>query len=137
MVTVFRWLIVGSAVIYSFYYWMPFFDLPFYSQEARNVLALDGFDAAIVPGMTFGIVFFAVWIALRALMFYFVHWARVMFALLCLAYPLVNFALGIRVAAPIEMVMLHFVTITDGALLAMAYLTSVSTRFGSGAAKKG
>lgn len=126
---IFRVILVASTAIFCVYYWMPLFDEPFYSEDARNVLALDGFGATVTVGTTFVSALFLVVLAIRSSMYLFVRWARTAFAALCLIYPFFNLFLGFRVVTPVEMIMIHFVTVADGALLAMAYFSSVSNSF--------
>lgn len=108
---------------------MPFFDASFYSEEARTLLGFDGLDARFEPGVIFSSAVFVLGIGLPALMYFFVRWARTAFLIMCVGYPLVNLFLGFRVMTPIEGLFAEWIAVADGAILAIAYFTSVASRF--------
>jgi phosphoglycerol transferase MdoB-like AlkP superfamily enzyme len=129
MTTFFRALLIASTVGFAFVYWMPFFDSSFYSEKARSLLSHDGLGAWFEPGAVFTSVVFILGVGLPVLMYFFISWARTAFLIMCAGYPLVNLSLGFRVMTPIEGVFSEWIALADGAILAIAYFTSVASRF--------
>lgn len=129
MTTIFRALLIISTAAFAFVYWMPFFDSSFYSEEAHKLLSFDGLEARFEPGAVFINLVFILGVGLPALMYFFVSWARTAFLIMCVGYPLVNLFLGLRVMTPIEGLFAEWIALADGAILAIAYFTSVASRF--------
>lgn len=131
MITLFRTLLIASTALFAIVFWMPWFDEPFYSDEALQLLSMDGFEARYEPGLLITLLFYVSGVALPLLMYFFVRWARSAFLVFSVFSQVAALLWGLRVSSPIESAVTGLILLMDGAILAMAYLTSVSKRFDS------
>ena len=126
---IFRALVLSSAVLYAFLYFLPFES--FETDLSRiNLLKSDGYAAVLNPQtwlLTIGI--FALWIVAYVGLFRFQNWARNLYLVLTILALFATTLYGIRVVSPMEGVLDLAVNLLDGAILAMAYLSSVKNEF--------
>jgi hypothetical protein len=126
---IFRALVLSSAVLYAFLYFLPFES--FETDLSRiNLLKSDGYAAVLNPQtwlLTIGI--FALWIVAYVGLFRFQNWARNLYLVLTIWALFATTLYGIRVVSPMEGVLDLAVNLLDGAILAMAYLSSVKNEF--------
>lgn len=127
--TLFRGLLVLTTVLFAFWYWMPLYDSSWYSADVHQLLDKDGFGARYAVGGFLTDLIFIVSVLLPLLMYFFIPWARTAFLILCVAYPVFDSALGVRVLAPVEVMLGGWIAAGDGAILALAYFSPVASHF--------
>lgn len=125
---VFQAAVVVNWLLYAITYFTP---TDFFARDdyLREVLNGDGFDAVPWAGTAAVVLFWAYLVAAVGL-FFFQRWARTLFLALTVAIMAgVLFAWGTRITHPTINLMNYVVSVLDGVILAMAYLTSVAPHF--------
>lgn len=126
MVSLFRALLVVSTLLFAFGYMWPSLGA---SDEMVRLLQWDGLGATIAPSQVLTGCFLGAGVVIPAMMFFFVWWSRAAFAVLAVASLLGTFVWGLRVATPLASFLGQAVALCDGAILSIAYLTSVAKLF--------
>jgi len=129
LVSIYRILIVVSTAIFVVFYWLPYFDSPLYTVDMNELRKWDGLDAAVEVTLTVQVGLFAMGLAAPLLMYFFIVGSREIFLLTTLTFAAANIGFGARVLMPLDMFLGGLVNIADGAILAIAYLTSLSERW--------
>lgn len=126
---VFRGVVATSAILYLVWYLLPYDS--FHSDPAAvNLLRLDGYAALFTPQhslFTHGLLL--LWLVASVGLWHFDNWARHLFLALTAWSVIAGALYGIRVSSPLEMVLGLILDLTDGAILAMAYLSSAKEFF--------
>ena len=129
MERLFRYIVAISTVSFLVLWLIPYFDYLWLSQEELRLVSVDTYGSYIPnhPLIYWGL--FVIWLALSLGLFFYVRAARIGFFIMIIIAVLASFFWGFRVYLPIEVVLSMIVTLSDGAILVMAYLTSVSRKF--------
>jgi hypothetical protein len=75
---------------------------------------------------------FIAWLVLSVGLLLYIRIARTSFLVFIVAFGIANFFWGFKVFAPYEVAVGNFIGLFQGAILALAYLTSVSDKFNEG-----
>jgi len=129
MESVFRYLVVIAAVLSTIFWAMPYFDYMWFSNEQLYLLDQNGLGATI-PGSEvtyWGTLF--VWLILSVGLFYFNRFARVSFIAFYALSLVLGLFYGVQVLTPYESTISTLIGLADGAIITMAYLTSISGKF--------
>jgi hypothetical protein len=110
-------------------YWLPYFDSGFYSEEVNQLRQWDGTGAVLKTTLGLEIAIFLASVGIPFLMFFFVPGSRQAFLILTLVLLAANLGFGVRVVTALDTFLGHMVALMDGAILAIAYFTSVGSRF--------
>jgi len=135
MTGIFRVVVLVSTGLYSVGYWLPYVDVGQFSPKWDALLYHDGSGALITFPIWAEFVIYAVTVSVSALLYFFIPFGRRAFVLLVLANLAAACFLGARVTTPVDEVIWNVVTMSDGALLAMLYLTPLARRFEPDAAQ--
>jgi hypothetical protein len=126
---VFRSIVFTSALLEVASYLLPYGSFESDS-AALNLLRLDGYAAIATfnnPLPTIGVR--VLWLIASIGLLHFDNWARYLYVVLT-AWALLAAALyGIRVTAPLEAVFDLAVTLLDGMIIALAFLSPLKERF--------
>jgi hypothetical protein len=136
MNNIFRALVLVSIVLYAVGWFLPYFDLGFYSLEWQSFLMHDGNGAVLSYPRWVDFLLFAITVAISVMLYFYIPIARRAYLIMVIAYTGSNFLWGLRVSTPLEETIWGLVAMSDGALLTMLYLTSVAQRFEPGAAQQ-
>ena len=129
MLNIYRWTIAISTALWLVFWFLPYFDAGWYTNEEINLLMWDGWAAKIQTSDTSTWLLFAAWLSCSIGLFFTIKYTRECFVVLVVGTTLLSYFMGFRVTAPIDSVLLNFVTMADGAVIYMAYFSSVSERF--------
>ena len=125
----FRRLVVISTILFVILWMMPYVDYNWLSKDEARLANSDGYGSYIPKTPVIYLANFIVWLMLSVGLFFYMPIARTGF-LVCIVVSLVaDFFWGFKVYAPYEVALSGIVTLSDGAILVMAYLTSVSDKF--------
>jgi hypothetical protein len=126
---IFRVLVASSAVLYAVLYLLPFESLESDPDRIR-LLKWDGYGALIQAQswyVTAGV--FGLWLVAYAELLRLQSWARHLYLALTL-WGLVAAALyGVRIVPAMQAVLDLATNLLDGAILAMAYFSTLRTQF--------
>lgn len=129
MKNLFRYIVAISTLLFLILWLLPFFDYLWLSEEELSLLAATGYGSYIPnhPVIFWGL--FVSWVAASLGLFFFIPFARTAFLVLVVVSSIANFFWGFRVDTPLSIGIAGLVALSDGAIIAMAYLTSVSSYF--------
>jgi hypothetical protein len=102
-----------------------------YSDQSIQALSWQGFEAYVSNNIAFSISWLITitYTILSLGLIYFKVWARKGFLFATILFWLISPIYGIQVSSSYEAMFAHLVSMGDGAILAIAYLTSVSKKF--------
>jgi hypothetical protein len=134
MIQIFRAVVAISTALYAFGYWLPYFAVGSYPYEWQVLLAYDGDGSIIESAWWLELSIFVITLIISVMLFFLIPIARTAYLLLIIVMSLSTFLWGLRISTPLENFIWSLVAMSDGALLAMLYLTSVGGRFQTSAA---
>jgi hypothetical protein len=121
---------VGSLLLYYAVIASYLFSAALFGADMAAVLAHNGRDAWVTPPFHFWLILQFLWAATAVGLFFFLRWGRTLFLFLNL-YTVVGFvAGGLVIQTGLQAAVLYLVNLADGAVLFMAYLSAVASRFG-------
>jgi hypothetical protein len=129
MKNLFKYLIATSIILTVIYWLLPYIEPYWLSPEDMQLIYADGYKSYIPLQGWIGWVMFVIWIALSLGLFLFKKVARKGFLIFLIITSGVTFFWGFLVQTPVSAGIGNLLSITDGAILVMAYLTSVSDEF--------
>lgn len=125
---VFRWLVVVSTLAYLLLFFMPAIPLQL-SAEIASLRAQSGYGATFAGWPWFPWLFLLVWLIASVGLFFFQNWARGLFAALYVLVLLLRLIQGTIVHLPVEGFLSEFVSLADGAILALAFTEPIASYF--------
>jgi len=129
MVQLFRSLVVVATGLYVVLVVSYFWAADLFGPDVAAVLAHSGRGASVqFPEYTW-LVLLVAWIVASAALLFFVRWSRECFVAL-LVFSIVSTALGgIQINAGAQEALMEVVALADGAIVFMAYFSSVARCF--------
>ena len=126
---IFRIAILVAALCAASWYALPYLWPSLYDTESLEAFSWNGYGQIIptneaVPYLTTLLYF----ISLLG-MYLYKNWARVLFLLLNIFYIAISPFYGISVSGPVDAIPGQLGTLANGFLIAIAYLTGISSRF--------
>ena len=130
MVRLFRALVLTSTFLFVVIGFMPFFNHLWLTPDQLHVLSYDGAGSLIPahPLLYWGQM--VLWVVVSVGLFFFISIARTAFLVLNVISVVATFFWGFRIIPPEAAALGGIVQMADGAILVMAYFTSVAERFG-------
>ena len=126
---IFRMIIVISIIIFCLEWILPFFDYLWLEQADLDLLNWSGHKSMITISPLIYWSMFAIWIFLSVGLFFYYKLARTLFV----TYMIVSFLLipvfGYSVQTPLYIFLNSAVNMLDGALIAIAFLTDIDSKF--------
>jgi len=108
---------------------MPYYDYLWLSQYEIDFLSNNGAEAVVVMPEIVWHLFMLSWVASSIGLFFFINFARKAFIALVIFTALLNPFLGWQVFSPFDAAVVSILNMIDGALIVMAYFTSISVNF--------
>lgn len=129
MVSIFRFLLIGSLVLYAGFIASFIFASQVFGEDVAGVLYHNGKGAWVaLPPFTW-MIELLLWSLATIGMLLFQSWARTLFLLLTgISLALATLA-GFWVLTGPQAAVLQLINLIDGAILAVAFLTTVARRF--------
>ncbi len=129
MESIYRILVVGGALLAIVFWSMPFIDYMWYSNEELQILDLGGFGSKLPASQIYYWGTLILWLAISVGLFFYNKIARTAFVVSLIYFLVVGLFDGILVLSPIEAALSQIITLSDGALLVIMYLTSINAKF--------
>jgi len=129
MESIFRILVVASALLSIVFWSVPYVDYLWLTVDQMHVLDLGGFGA-IIP--TYDITYWGsliVWLLISVGLFFYVSIARTAFTVFMVINIVLGFFYGIAIMSPLEVFIGSIISMSDGAIITMMYLTSIGGKF--------
>ena len=129
MKTIFRSIVTFSFLLYLIGMLLPYFDSILFTEDEIEMLSWSGYGSSLPYSQVYAICAFLItsmaWIGI----FFFSSIARIVFILVVVKdFLLIPFS-GLSVSLPLYNFIWGVVSILDGAIITMMYLTSVSQYF--------
>lgn len=126
---VFRYIVIGSLILYVIWFAMPYSWIYFYEGEELNLLAWANYGAKFdVEGPIPYIVLLAYTVVSIGLVLL-KKWARTAFLALTVGSVVLSGIWGFLVSPPVDAALGYIVAMSDGSILTIAYLTSLGGEF--------
>ncbi|WP_074870823.1 hypothetical protein [Atopomonas hussainii] len=129
MKSIFRYIVAISTALFVVLWLLPFFDYLWLSPDELNLASADGFGSYIPSHIAIYWGLFIAWFINSIGLFFFSRIARTSFLILLVATTIASFFSGFSVMTPLSAGISSIVMLSDGAIITMAYLTSVSKYF--------
>ena len=129
MTIVFRYLVSAAAILSVAFWIFPYFDYEWLSEEELTILSANYYGSVIPLHNIIDWALFISWISLYIGLWLFIRAARLAFLLLVVVTSVANFFWGFSVMTAYEFAIQYILTLVEGAILAMAYLTPVKSNF--------
>ena len=128
-IRLFRTLVVASLLLYYAFFASFIFSSQLFGDEQASVLAYNGRGALLtLPSLVFWSLQF-LWAVSAVGMVLFQRWARTLFVLLTVYSFFGLLAGGLLIQTGSQAALFLLVNLADGAVLFMAYLSSIAPRF--------
>lgn len=128
-VNFFRGLVLASACLYLLYFFFPILRAELVSQKELEFLELNGYGSLFYWPFWLQWISFAVNILALAGLLLFKAYARVLFLFLVLFFLVSGLGLGLEVSTALESFLGSFLTLIDGAIVALSFTTPIADRF--------
>jgi hypothetical protein len=125
---VFRWLVIVSTLAYLLLFFMPAIPLQL-SSETVSIRQQSGYGATFAGWPWFPWLFLLMWLIASIGLVFFQNWARTLFAALYVLVLLLRLVQGTIVHLPVEGFLNQFVSLADGAILALAFTEPITSCF--------
>ena len=122
--------IVIVALILTVIYWvMPSIDKYWLSDEELDLLSANGWGSVFPNSSFIYWPLLAYWVIVSLGLLKRIKIARTLYAIGIVIFSIASFMWGFSVLTPIEAGMSNILSLLDGAILVMAFLTSISNEF--------
>ena len=126
---IFRYIVIGSLILYLIWFAMPYLWIYFYEGEELNLLSWASYGAKFdIEGPIQYIIVLA-YVVVSIGLVQLKKWARTAFLALTVVSIVLSGVWGFLVSPPIDAAIGYIVSMSDGAILTMAYLTSLGGEF--------
>ena len=125
----FKSLIVISILAYVLWFFQPYNTEYFYDKDTIEALQWAGFGGNYLYIFYFSYIILVLYIISALGMLLYIKRARQLFTLLTIVNILLVPLVGLMVTTSIDNVLLNITGLSDGAVLFMAYFSSISTNF--------
>ena len=133
MKVLFRSLVVAAAFIYAVWYFFPQFGFPLYGEEEIAAFQYQGHGAFPLFASNFALVFPFAWLIAAAGLIVFRPWARQLYFVLEVVAILTGPFYGMSVMLGVEHTLFSAMSMLDGAIIALAYLSPIAGEFDAAA----
>lgn len=129
MESIFRILVVGGAMLSIVFWSIPYIDYMWLTNEEMQILDLGGFGSKLPNSQIYYWGTLLLWIVISAGLFFYKNIARTAFVIFLIFFSVLGFFDGIMVLSPLEAFLSAIITLSDGAIIAIMYLTTLSSKF--------
>ena len=129
MEKLFRYLVVCTTLLYILYWCLPYFDYHWMSNEEIDLANYNTWGAILPNHLIIHWGIFISWVLVSIGLFFFIPIARILFVIMQVTTTVLSLFMGYLILPPFNAALAEVVVLLDGVILAMLYLTSVSTKF--------
>ncbi len=131
MKRIFQILVVSSIILHIIWFFLPSFWVYIYNKEELSLLSWHGYGSNIDTYGSIPYLGLLGYMVASIGLIFFKKWARTAFLLLTIINIILTSIGGFSVSPAIDGATSYLVSISDGAILTIAYLTSINTNFSS------
>ena len=125
----YRFLIVFGLVGYIIWFFQPYNVPEIYDGEVFNMLSGAGYGSVDINWDAISYISLVLYIFSAVGMWFYVNWARNLFLILTITSVVLTAIGGVSVATSIDSTLGYLTSLADGALLFMAYFSSISEKY--------
>jgi len=134
MTKVYRSIVLLMAVVYTFYFFLPYFWAQIYNEETLYFLSLGGSSSSVDMSGPFPFLIAIVYLLSYLGLYNFHTGARILFTcLVCFSILIAPFIFGYSASAYLDSSVGYLFSLLEGAVLVMVYLTEISNKFNKNA----
>jgi len=126
---IFRSTVVASVILYTVYVFLPLFDDQLLDYMEKGARDLAGANSRILFDMWQFWLMYAAFLIASVGLYFFMPWSRTVFIVAVAASIAISLFSGLHVLTNYELVIGGIVSMCDGAIIAMMYLTSIGELF--------
>ncbi len=132
MTTAFRYLVSISAILYVVFWIFPYLDYKWLNEDELTILSANYYGSIIPLNDFVDWGLFVAWIILYIGLWFYIRAARTAFLIFAAITSVANFFWGFSVMTSYEFAIQNVLAMAEGAMLVMAYFTSVRSEFENG-----
>ncbi len=132
MTTAFRYLVSISATLYVVFWIFPYLDYKWLNEDELTILSANYYGSIIPLNDFVDWGLFVAWIILYIGLWFYIRAARIAFLIFAAITSVANFFWGFSVMTSYEFAIQNVLAMAEGAMLVMAYFTSVRSEFENG-----
>jgi len=125
----FRYIIVFSTTLVVIFWVLPFVDYLWLNEEQLEFARYDTWGSSLPSNAIIYWGLLSIWLLIALGLFLFVPIARTAFVVMQLITIFASFFWGFLVLPPVSVVISNMIGLSDGVILAMLFLTSISKKF--------
>lgn len=125
----FKSLILVSTISYTLWFFQPYNTAVILDQDTLTALEWVGFGGNYYYLFYVSYLFLIFYIVSAIGMLIYLNWARTLFIVLTIASILLSPLAGLSVSTTIDSILGNIIGLCDGAIIFMAYFSSVSSKF--------
>ncbi len=125
----FRYLVVTSFMLYTIWFFMPYFWNFLYDQKIQILMSWNGYGGLIMNNAWIAYSFFLLYLITYCGLIYFRTWARVVFVALMIGSFINTSIGGVVVRTAFEYLLESLIFTIDGSIVIMMYFTDVKIIF--------
>jgi len=129
MKQLFRFIVVISTLLYVIFWFLPYVDYLWLTEYEIELASAEGYGGYIPQSLVLAWAQLIIWVVISVGLFFFIPLARTAFVLMLVITAITNFLWGFLVMEPISAGLISIITTSDGVILTMMYLTSLSKYF--------
>lgn len=129
MIPIFRISVVVSLLVYALFVAKAYFDSSFISQGMLDLLSWNKYEAVIMLPFWVDWITILIWLPVSIGTYYFYRPFRTIYLVLSVVFIFTKPLFGAAIFTGTDLMLFQLTVFLDGAILAMAYFTSVSERF--------
>lgn len=126
---IFRYIVIGSLILYLIWFAMPYSWIYFYKGEELNLLSWANYGAKFDTDGPMPFIILLAYIIVSIGLVLLKKWARTAFLSLTVVSVVLSGIWGFLVSPPVDAALGYIVSMSDGAILTIAYLTSLGGEF--------
>ena len=125
----YKFLIVFGSISYVIWFFQPYNIPEIYDVRVFELLGETGYGSVDILWNPIVYILLILYLLSAVGMWFYIKVARNIFLLLQIVYVALAFIGGVVVQSPIDSAVYHLIVLSDGALLFMAYFSSISERY--------
>ncbi|MEM8843821.1 MAG: hypothetical protein AAGB35_02150 [Pseudomonadota bacterium] len=125
----FRIIVVMTMTVYVIYFCLPFFGTALYSKQELTILGWNGYGAIVKSEGVIPFLWLALYMFFSIGLLYFKTWAKFGYLILTVISIVLSALSGLLILARFDNALLYLTHMGDGAILVLAFLSSVKDNF--------
>ena len=131
MKKLFKNVVLASTILTIVIYILPYFDYANFTEKELDVLSYSGYGSLLSTNTFIDWALAPLWIGTNIGLYFFIKPFKIIFTVVLLLTSIASLFWGLATFPSIEFTIINVLSMLDGAILTMLYLTSISGEFES------